>query len=50
MNQRLLNNFEMEGSMAQNGQWNLAKEKSRKDGSCKNEEGDVVREYRTMHA
>ena len=46
----LLNNFEMEGFMAQNGLWNLAKEKIIKErGELPNEEGDVVKEYEAMH-
>ena len=48
--QRLLNNFEMEGSMAQKGLWNLAKEKTMKErGELPNEEGDIVRESKAMH-
>ena len=47
---RLLNNFEMEGLMAQKGLWNLAKEKTMKErGELPNEEGDVVRECKAMH-
>ena len=41
---RLVNNFEMEGLMAQKGLWNLAKETTMKErGQVPNEEGDVVR-------
>ena len=48
--QRLLNNFEMEGIMAQKGLWNLAKEKIMKErGELPNEVGDTVREYRATH-
>ena len=47
---RLLNNLEMEGCMAQQGQWNLAKEKIMKErGELLDEEGDVVREYKAVH-
>ena len=47
---RLLNNFEIEGEMAQKGMWNLAKENTMKErGKLPNEEGDVVREYKAMH-
>ena len=43
---RLLNNFEMEGEMAQKGLWNLAEENTMKErGKLPNEEGDVVREF-----
>ena len=43
--QRLLNNVEMEGLMAQKGLWNLEKEKMMKErGELPNEEGDVVKE------
>ena len=43
--QRLVNKFEMEGLMAENGLWNLAKEKIMKErGELLIEEGDVVRE------
>ena len=43
----LLNNFEMEGSMAQKGLWNLAKDKILKErGELPNEVGDEVREYK----
>ena len=36
--------------MAQQGMWDLAKEKTMKErGELPNEEGDVVREYRAMH-
>ena len=42
---RLLNNFEMEGLMAQKGLWKLAKEKTIKErGELPNKEGDAVRE------
>ena len=42
---RLLNNFAMEGLMAQKGLWKLAKEKIMKErGELPNEEGDAVRE------
>ena len=48
--QRLLNNFEMEGLMAQKGLWNLAKEKTLKErGELQNEEGDVVKEYKAIN-
>ena len=48
--QRLLNNFDMEGLMAQNGLWNLAKEKIIEErGELPNEVGDAVREYGAMH-
>ena len=41
---RLVNNFEMEGLMAQKDLWNLAKETTMKErGELPNEEGDVVR-------
>ena len=47
---RLVNNFEMEGLMAQKGLWNLAKEKiMKKRGELPNEEGDAVREYKAVH-
>ena len=48
-NKSVLNNFEMEGLMAQKGLWNLAKEKMRERGEWPNEGGDVVREYKAMH-
>ena len=48
--QWLLNKFEMEGLMAQEGLWNLAKEKIMKErGELLNEEGDAVREYKAAH-
>ena len=48
--ERLLNNFEMEGLMAQNGLRNLAKEKIKKEGrELPNEEEDVVREHKAVH-
>ena len=48
--QRLLNKFEMEGPMAQNGLWNLVGEKVlRRRGALPKEEGDVIREYKAMH-
>ena len=46
----LLNNFEMEGFMAQNGLWNLASEKIMKEtGALPNEEDDVVKENKAIH-
>ena len=48
--QRLANKFEMEGSMAQKGMRNLAKEKIMKErGELPNEVGDAVREYKAIH-
>ena len=48
--ERLLYNFEMGGLMAQQGLWNLAKEKIMNErGELPNEVGDAVREYRAMH-
>ena len=48
--QRLLNNFELEGFVAQKGLWNLVREKVLRDrGALPNEEGDVIREYKAMH-
>ena len=47
---RLLNNFEMEGFMAQKGLWNLARENLLQDrGEWPKEEGDDIREYEAMH-
>ena len=44
--QRLVNNSEMEGLMAQKGLWNLAKEKIMKErGELPNEESDAVRKF-----
>ena len=46
---RLLNKFEMEGSVAQKGLWNLAKEKIMKErGELPNEKGDALRECKGM--
>ena len=46
----LLNNFEMEGFMAQKGLWNLARENLLQDrGEWPEEEGDDIREYEAMH-
>ena len=43
--QRLLNKFEMEDFMAQEGLWNLVREKVlRERGELPQEEGDVIRE------
>ena len=43
--QRLLNKFEMEGFMAQEGLWNLARNKALQDrGALLGEEGDTIRE------
>ena len=48
--QRLFNKFYMEGLMAQEGLWKLAKEKITKErGELLDEVGDAVREYRAMH-
>ena len=48
--QRLVNKFEMEGSMAQRGLWNLAQEKIMKErGDLPDEEGDAVRECKAMY-
>ena len=45
--QRLLNRFEMEGFMARNGLWNLAKNKALQDsGAMLGEEGDAIRDIR----
>ena len=42
--------FEMDGFMAQKGQWNLAEEQIlRKRGALLKEEGDAIREYKAMH-
>ena len=47
---RPLNNFEMEGLMAQKVLWKMSKEKTMKErGELPNEEGDVVKEYKAMH-
>ena len=47
---RLLNDFELEGSVAQKGLWNLAREKRLQErGAMPEEEGDVIREYTAMH-
>ena len=44
-----MNKFEMDGSMAHQGLWNLAKEKiQRERGELPKEEGDAVREYKSM--
>ena len=48
--QRLVNKIEMEGAMAQEGLWNLAKGKIVKEsGELPNETGDAVREYKATH-
>ena len=48
--QRLLNKFEMEGFTAQEGLWNLVREKVlRERGALPKEEGDVIGEYKAMH-
>ena len=47
---RLINEFELEGLMAQKGLWNLAREKRLQErGAMPKEEGDVIREYNAMH-
>ena len=47
---RLLNEFEIEGFIAQKGFWNLARQKRLQDrGAWPKEEGDVIREYKAMH-
>ena len=46
----LLNEFEVEGLMAQTGLWNLAREKRLQDrGALPSEEGGVNRKYNAMH-
>ena len=47
---RLLNECELEGLMAQEDLWNLARAKRLQDrGALPRKEGDVVREYNAMH-
>ena len=47
---RLLNEFEMEGFMAQKGLWNLAREDILQDrGALPKGEGDVNRKFQAMH-
>ena len=48
--ERLINEFELEGLMAQKGLWNLAREKRLQErGAMPEEECDVIREYNATH-
>ena len=48
--QRLVNKFDMEGFVAQEGLWKLARDKIlRERGALPKEEGDAIRECRAMH-
>ena len=44
-----MNKLYMEGYMAQQGSWNFASEELRERGALRKEEGDAVREHKTMH-
>ena len=47
---RMLNEFEMEGFMAQKGLWNLAREDILQDrGALPKGEGDVNRKFQAVH-
>ena len=46
---RLRNTFEVEGLMAQNGFWNLAREKRITGERCHSQGRSAIREYKAMH-